>query len=254
MGTHVVITGGSDGIGYAIAERFATAGADVTLIARNADKLAAAAESLSREGARVHTVAADLSSVGAADDAAGQILRVTDTVDALFNNAGLAGFSALADTSDALVDAMLTLNVKVPLTLTRALLPALSASRGAVVNISSYWARKMVAGRPSSAYSATRAAIEGMTRALASELGPRGIRVNAVAPGAILTSTYRESYLAAMSPSEREDHDRRIATAYPLQRLGQPEDVAAAAHFLSSPEAGWITGVVLPVDGGLVTR
>jgi NAD(P)-dependent dehydrogenase (short-subunit alcohol dehydrogenase family) len=254
MSATAVVTGGSDGIGYAIAERFVEAGTDVIIVARDEEKLFRAADSLGRHGGKVTTVVVDLSSATAVDVIADRVRHTTDTVDVLINNVGVAHFSTLADATDADVEAMLQLNIKVPFALTRALLPPLMAARGAVVNISSYWARKMVVGRPSAAYSASRAAIEGMTRALANELGPNGIRVNAVAPGAVLTPTYQNTYLAAMSDQQRQEHEHHVTAAYPLGRLGRPQDVAAAAYFLGSPEASWITGVVLPVDGGLTIR
>jgi len=249
-----VITGGSDGIGYAIADRLASRGADVVLVARNRRKLDDAAEGLRRHGNAVDVISSDLMQPEAVADVLASLRRVTDRVDVLVNNAGVARFADLSDTTDSAVEAVFHLNAKVPLALTRGLLTALGAARGSVVNISSYWATKMVAGRASAAYSASRAAVEGMTKALASELGARGIRVNAVAPGAVNTETYQRAYLDSMSPAERARHDEYVRSAYPLGRIGSPQDVAAAAEFLCSADAAWITGAVLAVDGGLTTR
>jgi NAD(P)-dependent dehydrogenase (short-subunit alcohol dehydrogenase family) len=254
MARTAVITGGSDGIGYAIADRFAAHGADVVLVARDEKKLGRAATELRRHGHLVDVVSADLAHPEVLPDVLGSILRSTDRLDVLVNNAGIARFANLSETTDSAIEAMFHLNVTVPLMLTRGLLGALGTSKGSVVNISSYWATKMVVGRPSAAYSASRSAIEGMTKALASELGAQSIRVNAIAPGAVHTGTYQRSYLDAMSAHERTQHDEYVRAAYPLERIGSPQDVAAAADFLCSADASWITGTVLAVDGGLTTR
>lgn len=250
-----MITGGSDGIGYAIADRLADDGTELVLVARDAERLQQAADRLRRPGGGpVHVIASDLGQPGAVDGIVEQIHRLTDRVDVLVNNAGVARFVPLGDTTDDDVDTMMHLNVKVPLALTRGLLDDLRRAAGSVVNVTSYWATKMVAGRPSAAYSATRSAISGMTMALANALGPQGIRVNAIAPGAVLTSTYQHSYLDPMTGEQRQRHDEHVRAAYPLRRIGAPRDVAAAAGFLCSPDAAWITGTVLAVDGGLSIR
>ncbi|GAA3354750.1 hypothetical protein GCM10017744_014460 [Streptomyces antimycoticus] len=182
-GTTAVITGGSEGLGYAIADAFATEGADLVLLARDREKLDRARHTLAGHGTTVRTLSVDLADPGAVTTAARQVLALTERVDTLVNNAGTAHFSPLAQTSADSFDAMLHLNVRVPFLLAQALLPALVEGRGSIINISSYWAHKMVADRPSAAYSATRGAINAMTRALANELGPSGVRVNGIAPG-----------------------------------------------------------------------
>ncbi|MCP2163848.1 SDR family NAD(P)-dependent oxidoreductase [Goodfellowiella coeruleoviolacea] len=247
-----VVTGGSEGIGLAIADALARDGADLVLVARNRDRLATAAEEVGRHGTAVHTVFADLSAPDAPARVAAQVGNLTDRVDTLVNNVGTAHFASLADTTVDAMNTMWHLNVQVPLLLSQQLLPALLRTRGSVINISSYWAHKMVAGRPSAAYSATRGALNSMTRALASELGPRGVRVNAVAPGAVRTPTYERSYLTSMTEENRAAHDEQIARSYPLGRLGTADDIATAVVYLAS--AQWTTGTILAVDGGLTTR
>ncbi|MEV7424451.1 SDR family oxidoreductase [Streptomyces sp. NPDC091212] len=103
-------------------------------------------------------------------------------------------------------------------------------------------------------YSATRGAVNAMTRALASELGPSGVRVNAIAPGAVHTPTYEHAHLGPMSPEQQDIHDQHVRAAYPLGRIGTPEDIAEAAAYLASSRARWTTGTVLSVDGGLTVR
>ncbi|MEU6403439.1 SDR family oxidoreductase [Streptomyces sp. NPDC046985] len=247
-----VVTGGSEGLGLAIADALAADGANLVIVARDRDKLRAAAEELGRHGTTVHTVSAELSALDAPAQIAAQVADLTDRVDTLVNSVGAAHFSSLADTTVDAMHTMWHLNVQVPLLLSRHLLPALLNARGSIINISSYWAHKMVAGRPSAAYSATRGALNSMTLALANELGPQGVRVNAIAPGAVHTPTYERSHLAPMTVEQRTAHDQRIEQSYPLGRLGTAHDVAAAAAYLAS--AQWTTGAVLAVDGGLTVR
>ncbi|MFH8984458.1 SDR family NAD(P)-dependent oxidoreductase [Streptomyces varsoviensis] len=247
-----VVTGGSDGLGYAIADALASKGADLILVGRDPHRLGRARRTLLAHGAAVHTVPADLAEPGAVAAVGEAVRALTDRVDTLVNNVGAAHFAPLADTTPEMVDAMLHLNVKVPLLLSRALLAELTRAQGGIINISSYWARKMTAGRASAAYSATRGAVNSLTMALANELGPAGVRVNALAPGAVHTSTYQHSYLDPMTPPQRAAHDAGIQDAYPLGRIGAPRDVAEAAAYLA--EARWTTGTVLTVDGGLTVR
>ncbi|MEV7087722.1 SDR family oxidoreductase [Streptomyces sp. NPDC093085] len=247
-----VVTGGSEGLGLAIADALARDGADLVLIARNADRLRAAAGELARHGTAVRTVPADLSAPDAPARIAAQVGAVTDRVDTLVNNVGTAHFASLAETTADAMNTMWHLNVQVPLLLSRELLPALLNARGNIINISSYWAHKMTEGRHSAAYSATRGALNSMTLALANELGPQRVRVNAIAPGAVRTPTYERAYLAPMTAEQRAAHDRRVEHTYPLGRLGTADDIAAAAAYLASAE--WTTGTILTVDGGLTVR
>jgi NAD(P)-dependent dehydrogenase (short-subunit alcohol dehydrogenase family) len=251
-GRFAVVTGGSGGLGLAIADALAQDGADLVLVARDHDRLKTAAEELGRHGTTVHTVSADLRASDAAARIAARVGELTDRVDTLVNNVGTAHFASLPDTTVDAMETMWHLNVEVPLLLSQQMLPALLTARGNIINISSYWAHKMVAGRHSAAYSATRGALNSMTRALASELGPQGVRVNAIAPGAVHTPTYERSYLAPMTAEQRTAHDEQIERSYPLQHLGTAQDIAAAAVYLSS--ARWTTGAVLAVDGGLTVR
>ncbi|MET7763223.1 SDR family oxidoreductase [Streptomyces sp. NPDC005393] len=249
-GTTAVITGGSEGLGYAIADAFAAEGSDLVLLDPDQDKLDRARDALAGHGTTVRTISVDLADPGAVTTAAHEVLALTERVDTLVNNAGTAHFSPLAQTSADTFDAMLHLNVRVPFLLAQALLPALVEGHGSIINITSYWAHTMVADRPSAAYSATRGAINAMTRALANELGPSGVRVNGIAPGAVRTPAYERDHLGPMSAEERDGHDRRAREAYPLGRIGEPREVAAAAAFLASPRAGWTTGTTEEVAGG----
>ncbi len=250
-GRTALVTGASSGFGLAIAEAFAAAGADVILLARDVDRLAVATKAVAEHGGAPRSIVGDLSDLASLETA---VRDVAGDVDVLVNNVGLARFGSLADTTVDDLQALMAINLIAPFRLTQLLLPGLTTHRGVVINMSSYWADKMVAGRFSAAYSASRGAIESFTRALANELGPCGVRVNALAPGSVRTPTFESTFLDLMTAEQRTEYDVYVARSYPLGRIGRPDDVAAAATYLASYEASWITGVVLPVDGGFTVR
>jgi len=182
-----VITGGSDGIGLGIARAFVQNGASVLLVARDEEKLGKSAAVLAPLGAEVKTLSADLSDSLSVKQTASDILGVWPEIDVLVNNAGIARFTPFTETSEADLDLHWRLNVKAPYILTQQLFTALAARKGAVINVSSYFSHRMLPGRPSTAYSLTKGAIDALTKALAYEAGPQGIRVNAIAPGTVNT-------------------------------------------------------------------
>ncbi len=248
-----VITGGSDGIGLGIARVFVEAGAaQLLLIGRDEAKLAAARTSLAGQ-ATVHTLAADLANPSSISALAERIGATLPRLDILVNNAGLGRFVPFADSDEALFDAHFNLNVKAPYFLTQALLPSLTATRGNVLNISSYFAQRMLPGRAASIYSATKGALNTLTKALAFELGARGIRVNAIAPGSVETPQLQHN-LSVMAADKRAAFAQLVRSSHPLGHIGQPADIGQAAAFLASDQAAWITGAVLAVDGGLTTH
>ncbi|MET3851345.1 MULTISPECIES: SDR family NAD(P)-dependent oxidoreductase [unclassified Paenibacillus] len=249
-----VITGGSDGIGFAIASAFAENGANLVLVARNQEKLFHAKQILQTKGVSVETVSADLKDLASIPHVTATLLeRTHGQIHVLVNNVGVAHFKPLPDLSLGLLDEMVNLNIKVPFLLIQHLLPALTATRGNILNISTYWSQKMIAGRPSSAYSMTRGAINTLTKALANELGELQIRTNAIAPGSIDTSTFRK-WLDTKNQEELLEYQNYVTSAYPLGHIGNEEDVANAAVYLASDEAKWVTGTILNIDGGLTVR
>lgn len=252
-GLKAVITGGSDGIGLGIATAFANAGADLWLIGRDPKKLQRAADSLPSDDITIHVSAADLTDVAAIDRVTGEIQQHWDGLNVLVNNAGMACFTEFADvTSDELMQ-QVQLNTLAPYLLTQRLLPALTASQGSVINISSTSAHRLIPGRPASVYAMTKGAINSLTKALALELGPRGVRVNAIAPGTIRTPL-TQRMIASFSPERKLEYDQFVRQSFALGRLGEPQDVAQLAVHLASPDANWITGSVFIVDGGLSTN
>jgi NAD(P)-dependent dehydrogenase (short-subunit alcohol dehydrogenase family) len=246
-GRRVVVTGASDGIGFAIAEAFAAAGDEIMVVARGGEKLARAAAILAEAGGSMHSVVADLACSEGLSLCGQAVRRIWGDCDVLVNNAGLADFGPFSEVSEARLRALLSLNVTAPYHLTQALFPLLCARRGCVINISSYFARRMPRARPSTAYSLTKAALEAFTKALAVESGPKGVRVNAIAPGPIATS---RTTAMMREQSEVRAQFATIESAIPLQRMGSPADVASAALWLASNSARWTTGIVLAVDGG----
>ena len=223
----VLITGGSRGIGAAMVRRFAEAGDRVVFTYRQSER--AAAELAAQTGA----TAVRLDVAGPVDDAVGRIIREQGRVDVLINNAGVALNRLLMDTTDAQYCRVMDTNAGGAFRMTRAVLPHM------IVNLSSIWGQAGGAGE--AVYSASKAAVIGLTRATAKEVASAGIRVNCIAPGIIDTDMNRE--LSA------DDIDE-LRGEIPLGRVGRPEDVAEAAFFLAGAGAGYITGQVISVNGG----
>jgi NAD(P)-dependent dehydrogenase (short-subunit alcohol dehydrogenase family) len=173
-------------------------------------------------------------------------------IDILVNNAGIGRFVPFDATDENTLDYHIGLNVRAPYLLTQALLDDLVAAQGNVINISSYFARRMLLDRPSTAYSLTKGALESFTQALAFELGPRGVRVNAIAPGSVTTPQF-EANLGRLDHAAKARFFEMAQTIYPLQTIGEPQDVGHMAVFVASDHAKWITGAIIPVDGGLTT-
>jgi len=251
---NAVITGGSDGIGLGIAQAFAREGANLLLIGKDPEKLQRAQQELLNEfSVQVHTLSADLSKTETVTEVVKDIERLLSTVDILVNNAGLGKFVPFEQVDNTLYDAHFNLNVKAPYFLTQGLLPALVKSKGNVINISSYFAHRMLPNRATTVYSATKGALNSFTKALAFEVGHLGVRVNAIAPGSISTPQFNRN-LQALTPEKQAAFETMVKEIYPLQHIGTPEDIAKACVFLASDNASWITGTLLAVDGGLTTN
>ena len=231
---HIVITGGSRGIGAAVVRRFAENGDRVWFLYEKNDP---AAEAVARE-----TGAQALRCDVADEDQVAAAFAQIPQVDVLINNAGIADYDPINWVEPARFRRILDVNVTGAYLCIRAALPAmLQQQSGAIVNTSSMWG--LVGASCEAAYSASKAAVIGLTKALAKELGPSGIRVNAVAPGVIVTDMVNN-----VSPETLES----LRQETPLEKLGAPEQVADAIFYLASDRAAFITGEVLNVSGGFV--
>jgi 3-oxoacyl-[acyl-carrier protein] reductase len=237
-----VITGGTRGIGLAIAKRLAADGYDLLLTYRgDAEAAKAAKAELAGSGRRVEIIAADVSTADGAGEAIETAMRELVRIDVLVNNAGITRDTLIMRMSDADWDDVLATNLKGAFLSSRAAVrPMLRQRSGRIVNITSVVGQAGNAGQTN--YAAAKAGLIGLTKSLAKEVGSRGITVNAVAPG------YIETRLTEVLPDELK---AKLLEQTPLARLGTPEDVAGAVSFLVSPDAGFITGHVLTVDGGL---
>jgi len=235
-----LITGGGTGLGLGIATAMAQAGATVVIVGRRAEVLEQAVASI---GPRADFIIHDVDRTADAPALVAEILRRHGRIDILVNNAGIHLKKRVQDISEEEFFRVLSTHVLGAHALTRACLNDMtSRGDGVVINIASM---ASLFGIPLvTAYSAAKCALVGMTRTLSTELGPEGIRVNAIAPGWIDSEMMRK---AVDSDPERK---RKILGRTPLNRFGSASDIGAAAVYLASPAGAFVTGVVLPVDGG----
>ena len=238
-----LVTGASRGIGRAIAKRLAADGAHVFVHYNSSSNSAEAlVGEIEQAGGSAETIAANL------EDAA-SVIRLVDDVktrlagrklDVLVNNAGIFDYWKLGDADPTVLDRLFAVNVRAPYQITNALADSL-AEGGRVVFLSSVVADNHFPG--ATAYAITKGAIDTLTRYLAGELGERGIRVNAIAPGAIDTDM-------AVDFIGTDEGKEAAKAMQALKRIGQPDDIAGVAGFLASPDSGWVTGQVIEVSGG----
>jgi NAD(P)-dependent dehydrogenase (short-subunit alcohol dehydrogenase family) len=246
-GKTAVVTGGSRGIGLMIARGYVEAGARVYISSRKAEVCEQVAEELSRAGDCV-ALPADLSSEEECRRLAAAVGEREPQLHVLVNNAGATWGAPLAEFPASAWDKLLDLNLKAPFFLTRALLPLLEAAAtpddpARVINVGSIDGLT-VPTFPTYAYAASKAGLHHLTRVLARELGPSGITVNAVAPG---------PFESKMMAQTLRDFGDQIAAASPLGRIGRPDDMAGVALYLAGRAGAYVTGAVIPVDGGIAT-
>ncbi|MEM7481626.1 MAG: 3-oxoacyl-[acyl-carrier-protein] reductase [Acidobacteriota bacterium] len=237
-GRTALVTGASQGIGEAIARRLSADGATVILAARNRERLEQVAAELTDAGGTAHVFPLDLSDGAAVEE---RVAELPAEVEILVNNAGITADNLLARMSLDDWDRVLRTNLTGAFVLTKALVRGMMRKRwGRILSVSSVVG---LMGNPGQAnYAASKAGLVGFTKSLAKELGSRGITVNVVAPGYITT---------AMTERLPEASRQELTGAIPLKRIGTVDDIAAATAFLASDEAGYITGHVLNVSGGL---
>jgi 3-oxoacyl-[acyl-carrier protein] reductase len=241
-GKTAVVTGASKGIGAGIAKALASEGANVVVnYAKAKDDAARVSTEIRSSGGKAITVQADVTNQADVDRLFAETKKAFGTVDILVNNAGVYEFAALEDVTEASYRRMFDLNVLGTVLSTQAAVKAMNGS-GSIINVSSVASLTPVA--TGSLYSATKGAVDVITRSLAQELGPRNIRVNSLSPGLVETEGTRTA-----GTSEGDFKSYAISRT-PLGRVGQPQDIAKVAVFLASDDSAWMTGEVLPVGGG----
>lgn len=241
-GKVAVVTGGNSGIGLATAKRLQAEGARVAISGRSRKTLDEAVRTI---GNGVVAVQADVAKLTDVDKLFAEVSRKLGKIDVLFVNAGIVAFAPFAETSERAYDEQFDINIKGAYFTIQKALPLLNDGASIILNTSAA-DRKGTVG--ASAYSATKAALRSLARTVAAELAGRGIRVNTVAPGPIVTPIFDRAGL----PKEAVDEiAKELVSKVPMKRFGQPEEVAATVAFLASQDASYITGVEINVDGGL---
>lgn len=234
-----IVTGGGTGIGRAVALALAEAGAKVLIVGRREAPLH---ELAAQSDGAIAALQADVTGKGTARTIVEEALERFGRLDILVNNAAAAEIKPLAMLDDDEIDRLLITNIRALLALTREAVPALEESAGSVVNISSVAGQSALPGF--TAYGATKAGVDRLTKVLANELGPLGIRVNAVAPGLTRTDL--------LGATPQPVIDKLIDEATALRRLGEPEDIARSVLWLASGEAAWVTGQIVQASGDLL--
>jgi len=245
-GKVAIITGASSGIGRATARLFAQAGAALALAGRDGARLEAVAEACRSLGSpRVEEIEGDLTADDAPLDLVERVQANLQRLDILVNAAGVIGSGPAVETTDEAFDLMMDINVRGLFRLSRAAIPHLEKTGGNIVNVSSVAGLRPYPGLLT--YCASKAAVDQITRCLSLELGPRGVRVNAVNPGVVVTNLHRAG---GMDEDSYQAFLERSGETHPLGRVGQPEEVAELILFLASDKAAWITGTTMSIDGG----
>jgi NAD(P)-dependent dehydrogenase (short-subunit alcohol dehydrogenase family) len=242
-GRVAVVTGGGGGLGSLAARAFAAAGADVAVVGRTAESLQAAADAVRSIGRRAAAIVADVTRSRDVNRMVEQVVGEFGRIDILLNNAGVTSPKTVVELTDEDWHRIMDTSATGAFYCARAVAPVMMRQReGAIISMGSILSERGMAKR--TAYSAAKAAVANFTRALALELGPHGVRVNAIAPTVIVTDLNRE--LVRTQPQLYQ----AVLDRTPLGRLGEPEDIAGALVFLASPAARFITGQTLFVDGG----
>ena len=245
-GKRALISGGSKGIGSSIAKTFAEAGADIGIIGRDLEGLYDTKNIVEEYGRKCLVIEQDISSIAGAKSAGKKAIEFSSHWDILVNNAGMVKIAPILEITPEEWDEIFAVNLRAALLLSQIIAPSMIKNKGGkILNISSVGS---FLGTPGlSAYAASKAAINQLTRTMAVEWGPHNIHVNAICPTIILTETATAVWNNPELTEQRQDKEKKI----PLQRFGQPEEVANTALFLVSSAANYIHGISLPMDGGL---
>ena len=244
-GKVALITGASSGIGHAAAIKFASEGARVALVARRPDKLAEVAQEIASHGGESRVIAADVTREEEIERVVSETVAAFGGIDVLVNAAGIIGNGTIENTRLADWDDMFNVNVRSPFYLIQRAMPHLIERKGNVVNVSSVTGIRAFPNVL--AYCSSKAALDQLTHCVALEVASKGVRINAVNPGVVVTQLHRTGGMDAEAYAQFLEHSQ---TTHPLGRVGQASEVAELIYFLASPKAGWITGASYSIDGG----
>ncbi|MFF4597340.1 SDR family NAD(P)-dependent oxidoreductase [Amycolatopsis sp. NPDC001319] len=247
-GRKVVIVGGSSGMGLATAQQVLAGGGSAVITGRNAEKLGTAVETLSQQG-KAWGIVAELTDRSQVPAVREQLAAEHADASLLVNAAGIFVPKAFTEYDEAFYDSFAELN-RAMFFITQTVVAGMIArgEGGAIVNIGSMWAHQGVAAKPHTGHSLQKGGLHSLTKALAIELAPHAIRVNAVAPASVKTPPY----FLLVPEDQRDDPETNFSTMHPLGRVGTPEDVANMVSFLLSDKASWMTGAIVDVDGGVM--
>jgi len=244
MEKNVIVTGASSGIGRATVERFLGEGHNVALVGRREKALNDISSRSTLKGKAI-AIAADLTDENQTDECIARAVKAMGGLDILVNAAGILKAGRIEDTSLALWDEMMNINLRSVFHMMKSAVPHLERSRGNIVNVSSVTGPRSFPGVL--AYCVSKAAVDQLTRCAALELAAKGIRVNEVNPGVVVTELHRAGGMNEEAYAAFLEHSK---TTHPLGRVGTPEEIADLIYFLASDQAGWITGATVSIDGG----
>jgi NAD(P)-dependent dehydrogenase (short-subunit alcohol dehydrogenase family) len=241
----LLVTGATSGIGHATALRFAEAGASIAAVGRDETALGDLKKQLEVAGVPFRAIRADLSREEDVDAAVSETLKQLGGIDVLVNAAGHISNGTIENTSFEAWDAMLGINLRTPFLLMQKALPAIIERRGNIVNVSSVTGLRAFPGVL--AYCVSKAGLDQLTRCAALELAGKGVRVNAVNPGVVVTEIHKRGGMSEQDYSAFLEHSK---STHPLGRVGQAQEIAELIFFLASDRASWITGATYSIDGG----
>lgn len=241
----VIVTGASSGIGRAAAVKFGAEGARVALVARRAENLQAVVADIAARGGESKSIAADVTKEADIERVVDDTVKALGGIDVVVNAAGIIANGTIENTKLADWDYMMSINVRAPFYLIQRAAPHLIERKGNVVNVSSV--NGIRAFQNVLAYCSSKAALDQLTHCAALELASKGVRVNAINPGVVVTQLHRTGGMEAERYAQFLEHSK---TTHPMGRVGTAEEIAELIYFLASPRASWITGASYSIDGG----
>jgi NAD(P)-dependent dehydrogenase (short-subunit alcohol dehydrogenase family) len=241
----VIVTGATSGIGQAVARKFAEAGAHVTAVGRNQPALAKLQSDAGKNGGSLWPVGADVTNGAEMAAAVDEAVSRFGGLDVLINAAGHLSTGTIENTSAEAWDAMMNVNLRAVFQLMQLCVPPLIKTKGSIVNVSSVTGLRSFPGVL--AYCVSKAGLDQLTRCAALELAPKGVRVNAVNPGVVITEIHKRGGMDEEAYKAFLEHSR---TTHPIGRVGEPDEIADLVLFLASGKASWITGATYSIDGG----